>query len=278
MASKERGQYLILSRDGFRCVYCGASPTDDPEVKLSVDHILPVRRGGSDRADNLVTACVGCNSEKQDRVLSEELHARYVAMAKKRNLAAGIPDHQVIRLKNASTDKRSDREWDILTYKAIYLAYNMMMRVQSGYPLARSNAIVDIFSLAILSTTEYTRLTGDTEQAKQAAVLLRNMAVDVLVALGRSFDTVEPNRKMNEQSIDYGLEMPPQDEVQMWLGSHGISSLIEMFIAFGSAKVDEIFVFGERMADVTEDHAVEGVRSWQEIVNEEKSDHARWRK
>ena len=51
----------IFSRDGGRCLYCGASFADAP---LTVDHVVPVVRGGSDDATNLATACEACNREK----------------------------------------------------------------------------------------------------------------------------------------------------------------------------------------------------------------------
>src|SRR5690606_9228516 len=47
--------------DGFRCMYCGQRP---PEVVLVVDHVVPVKEGGGDEADNLVTSCFACNAGK----------------------------------------------------------------------------------------------------------------------------------------------------------------------------------------------------------------------
>ena len=54
----------IHARDLFRCHYCGTrfSPRD-----LTVDHIVPRSLGGRDTWDNLVTACVLCNSRKGGR-------------------------------------------------------------------------------------------------------------------------------------------------------------------------------------------------------------------
>lgn len=43
------------------CVYCGA--TD----KLTIDHLLPTRKGGEDIPENYVWACNSCNSSKRDR-------------------------------------------------------------------------------------------------------------------------------------------------------------------------------------------------------------------
>lgn len=48
----------VYDRDGWACVTCGRG--DD----LSLDHIQPVSRGGSDDIDNLQTMCRSCNSRK----------------------------------------------------------------------------------------------------------------------------------------------------------------------------------------------------------------------
>lgn len=61
MALSQRLRFEILRRDGHTCRYCGQSA---PDVKLTVDHVVPVALGGSDDPDNLVTACQGCNAGK----------------------------------------------------------------------------------------------------------------------------------------------------------------------------------------------------------------------
>lgn len=55
-------RYEILKRDGFRCQICGASQEDG--VKLHVDHIKPVARGGLTVPENLRTLCQSCNLGK----------------------------------------------------------------------------------------------------------------------------------------------------------------------------------------------------------------------
>lgn len=60
-------RYLVLKRDGERCVKCGASTKADPAVTLEVDHIVPASKGGSDDVDNLQTLCSRCNQGKRDR-------------------------------------------------------------------------------------------------------------------------------------------------------------------------------------------------------------------
>lgn len=60
-----RMRFEILQRDGFRCQYCGRSGRDG--VRLEVDHLVPVSRGGPTTPDNLVTACFDCNRSKHAR-------------------------------------------------------------------------------------------------------------------------------------------------------------------------------------------------------------------
>jgi len=47
----------IMERDK-RCVYCGA------ETNLTLDHVVPLKKGGSIGSDNLVLSCLSCNSSK----------------------------------------------------------------------------------------------------------------------------------------------------------------------------------------------------------------------
>lgn len=61
----------IAERDGHACRYCGG--TD----RLSLDHVHPWSRGGTDTEDNLVLACWGCNNRKRARTLEEAgMHLR----------------------------------------------------------------------------------------------------------------------------------------------------------------------------------------------------------
>jgi 5-methylcytosine-specific restriction endonuclease McrA len=59
----------LYARDGFCCVYCGASA--DEGAQLTLDHVLACELGGSNDAANLVTACLSCNSAKRDRTMRE---------------------------------------------------------------------------------------------------------------------------------------------------------------------------------------------------------------
>lgn len=58
-------RYAVLKRDQFRCQICGASQADG--VKLEVDHIMPISKGGKTEMSNLRTLCERCNRGKRDR-------------------------------------------------------------------------------------------------------------------------------------------------------------------------------------------------------------------
>lgn len=72
LALVERGdlsdslRYDILNRDNFKCVICGASSREG--VRLHVDHIIPVSKGGKSIPSNLRTLCERCNVGKSNKL------------------------------------------------------------------------------------------------------------------------------------------------------------------------------------------------------------------
>lgn len=51
------------------CSYCSATG-----VKLTLDHIVPISRGGTNSPDNIALACGHCNSSKGNKTLDEWLN------------------------------------------------------------------------------------------------------------------------------------------------------------------------------------------------------------
>ena len=59
----------LLLRDDNTCQYCGLIA---PPSELTVDHVVPVSRGGAaDSWENVVVACKRCNWRKADRLPAE---------------------------------------------------------------------------------------------------------------------------------------------------------------------------------------------------------------
>ncbi len=60
-------RFEIFKRDEFTCQYCGSHP---PKCILHIDHINPIKLGGDNSQDNLITSCSLCNSGKSATPLS----------------------------------------------------------------------------------------------------------------------------------------------------------------------------------------------------------------
>ena len=58
----------ILRRDEYSCQYCAEHLN---EANQTLDHVLPVSRGGRHEWTNLVACCKGCNSKKANQTPSE---------------------------------------------------------------------------------------------------------------------------------------------------------------------------------------------------------------
>jgi 5-methylcytosine-specific restriction endonuclease McrA len=54
----------VFLRDDFTCQYCDVRIL---EKKLTIDHVLPLSKGGKDEWTNVVSACSKCNNTKADR-------------------------------------------------------------------------------------------------------------------------------------------------------------------------------------------------------------------
>lgn len=59
-------RYDVFKRDNYRCCICGMSSKDG--VKLQVDHIIPVSKGGKTEMSNLQTLCSRCNIGKSNKL------------------------------------------------------------------------------------------------------------------------------------------------------------------------------------------------------------------
>ena len=60
--SRKTVRVAIFERDNYTCQSCGA--TDN----LTIDHIIPVSKGGGNENENLQTLCGSCNSKKGNKI------------------------------------------------------------------------------------------------------------------------------------------------------------------------------------------------------------------
>ena len=66
-----KDRWNIYKRDNFRCIVCGS--TKD----ITIDHIIPVCKGGTNDATNYVTLCSECNLRKKDGTYLDILLEKY---------------------------------------------------------------------------------------------------------------------------------------------------------------------------------------------------------
>ena len=58
---REANKSYVMQKYGGKCQYCGS------EENLSIDHDIPISKGGTNSRDNFVLACRSCNSKKGNR-------------------------------------------------------------------------------------------------------------------------------------------------------------------------------------------------------------------
>ncbi|CAH2034268.1 unnamed protein product [Thlaspi arvense] len=95
----------ILLRDDYTCQYCSA------RENLTIDHVIPISRGGNWTWQNLVAACSRCNSKKGQKTV-EEAHMKLLKAPKEPK------DYDIVAipLTNAAirmlrSNKRTPEEW-----------------------------------------------------------------------------------------------------------------------------------------------------------------------
>jgi hypothetical protein len=74
----------LLAVTGRKCAACGKG---EDECRLSIDHIVPLSRGGTNTIENIQILCLPCNQAKADMAISyvrneDGVIARHVSAAK----------------------------------------------------------------------------------------------------------------------------------------------------------------------------------------------------
>jgi 5-methylcytosine-specific restriction endonuclease McrA len=55
----------VFQRNNYQCQSCGKN---QKQVKLTIDHIIPLAKGGTNDLSNLQTLCLECNQRKKDNL------------------------------------------------------------------------------------------------------------------------------------------------------------------------------------------------------------------
>lgn len=57
---------VLCQKYNYRCLCCGKH---EPDIKLTIDHVIPIVRGGINTIDNIQPLCGECNSSKGDKLI-----------------------------------------------------------------------------------------------------------------------------------------------------------------------------------------------------------------
>jgi 5-methylcytosine-specific restriction endonuclease McrA len=71
---------LVRQRAENRCEYCQTHQDDSPLAALHVEHIRPLKHGGSDDESNLCLACIDCNLHNGSNLTGVDPHTELVTL------------------------------------------------------------------------------------------------------------------------------------------------------------------------------------------------------
>jgi 5-methylcytosine-specific restriction endonuclease McrA len=97
--TKER-RLGIYIRDSFKCWYCNSDLREVSSEGITLDHVYPKAKGGTNDSSNLITACKACNSSKQDEDWKKGLTEEQIVMI----------EQQLVRFVNIELAKELIRE------------------------------------------------------------------------------------------------------------------------------------------------------------------------
>lgn len=188
MAVTKRTRFEVFRRDGFQCQYCGAKP---PEVELRIDHVTPVALGGTDKPNNIVTACHDCNAGKSsitpDSPFVEAVSEKAAAYA------LAMQDHMT-RFR-ASIEALEDYEAEFEVEWKRWVKGDAHLPLPPDYKLSlyqwmKVGIPPTVFALAIPKAMQKRGLRGDYGEFTYMAGIINNMARLDEIDVGVTMDEV----------------------------------------------------------------------------------------
>jgi hypothetical protein len=169
-----RTRFEVFKRDGFRCLYCGATPVMRP---LHVDHVIALANGGSNSPANLVTACRDCNLGKSAVPLERKPLATPIATDADRDHSRQIMEYLAIQRQVEAA--RSEvvevvaKRWEEVVGPLSQNMYNHLVTVLKQWPIEKIEEAMQITARKMGSLGEEFNGYTATSQAKYFHGILR---------------------------------------------------------------------------------------------------------
>lgn len=168
----KRTRFEIFKRDGFKCFYCGATPTDSP---MHVDHVQAVANGGTNEPHNLITACQSCNGGKSSVPLEQRRYQGKATEADREHLEQL---KEFMAIQREMVDAKSEiadealSHWERICGEVPHALPARIVRMVSEFGLSK---LVEAFE-----RVESKRIYNSTEKLKYLHGVLKGMRKDSL--------------------------------------------------------------------------------------------------
>lgn len=117
----------VLQKSRGRCAHCGKKLKVGKDMTFTLDHVIPISKGGSNDLSNLVGLCETCNTNKGDDVVDINSYYAYVTPEVGKTLEECF--------------KQYCEEYEFLTHKNVFSKDSFSIKVPYG-PLFRKGGKV----------------------------------------------------------------------------------------------------------------------------------------
>lgn len=100
----------IKAKNSYSCIYCKKKFSKERSQKLSIEHLIPIIRGGNERKYNLSCSCIKCNEDKD--IMTHLEYVKYLGIEDPLNYSA-------LRQKIQKSEKSLITDQKILKQKKI---------------------------------------------------------------------------------------------------------------------------------------------------------------
>ena len=120
----------ILRDSGYRCAHCNILLKHTKDDDFSIEHVVPLRKGGRNNPNNLIALCKACNMEKQDDIIDPRTYYTYA------------PEWKLNEICQTFDNYIQNVDW--VAYDTLFKLDRFDLRAQKSFLNKKSNKIFHI--------------------------------------------------------------------------------------------------------------------------------------